>query len=169
MKLCTTPLQAYQCLAALEGTATLAQNTLDGIEALNQQELRKLSLYFGQGMQQCLLQNVCVAQFRGERPVYSNLLHAQIPLPRFAFILCRWKATMSRFEERVFGLLRGFLSLGQQDPALLVAVIRIVEMQEHVDRQILASAHGGTHLTWSDLLTERYRDALQRVAAGGAL
>lgn len=38
--------QAYQCLAALEGTATLAQNTLDGIEALNQQELRKLSLYF---------------------------------------------------------------------------------------------------------------------------
>lgn len=39
-------LQAYQCLAALEGTATLAQNTLDGIEALNQQELRKLSLYF---------------------------------------------------------------------------------------------------------------------------
>ena len=42
---CITP-QAYQCLAALEGTATLAQNTLDGIEALNQQELRKLSLYF---------------------------------------------------------------------------------------------------------------------------
>lgn len=39
-------LQAYQCLAALEGTATLAQNTLDGIEALDQQELRKLSLYF---------------------------------------------------------------------------------------------------------------------------
>ena len=52
------------------------------------------------------------------------------------------KATMSRFEERVFGLLRGFMGLGAGDPALLVAVIRIVEMQEHVDRQILASAHG---------------------------
>ncbi len=39
-------LQAYQCLAALEGTATLAQNTMDGISALDQQELRKLSLYF---------------------------------------------------------------------------------------------------------------------------
>lgn len=49
---------------------------------------------------------------------------------------------MSRFEERVFGLLRGFMGLGQEDPALLVAVIRIVEMQEHVDRQIQASAHG---------------------------
>ena len=49
---------------------------------------------------------------------------------------------MSRFEERVFGLLRGFMALGAADPALLVAVVRIVEMQEHVDRQILASAHG---------------------------
>jgi hypothetical protein len=55
---------------------------------------------------------------------------------------------MSRFEDRVFGLLRGFMALGQQDPALLVAVIRIVEMQEHVDRQILASAHGETFWVW---------------------
>lgn len=54
---------------------------------------------------------------------------------------------MSRFEERVFGLLRGFMALGQTDPALLVAVVRIVEMQEHVDRQILASAHGAA-LSW---------------------
>ena len=43
---CVLLLQAYQFLAALEGTATLAQRTLDGIDALDQQELRKLGLYF---------------------------------------------------------------------------------------------------------------------------
>ncbi len=49
---------------------------------------------------------------------------------------------MARFEERVFGLLRSFVDIGRQDPALLVAVLRVVEMQETVDRQIGASAEG---------------------------
>ncbi len=41
-------LQAYSCLAALEGTANLAQHTLDDAnDVLNQQELQKLGMYFG--------------------------------------------------------------------------------------------------------------------------
>ena len=52
------------------------------------------------------------------------------------------KATMQRFEERIFGLLRNFVGIGCQDPALLTAIMRIVEMQEHVDRQIQASSQG---------------------------
>ncbi len=49
---------------------------------------------------------------------------------------------MSRFEERIFGLLRDLMAIGQRDPALLVTVVRIIEMQEHVDRQVQASAQG---------------------------
>jgi hypothetical protein len=75
------------------------------------------------------------------------------------------KATMSRFEERVFGLLRGFMALGAGDPALLVAVIRIVEMQEHVDRQILASAHGAA-LTWVLNVDLQESDMFEGVYAG---
>lgn len=38
--------QAYECLANLEGTSTLAQQALVGIKALNREELRNLSVYF---------------------------------------------------------------------------------------------------------------------------
>jgi len=38
--------QAYRVLAALEGTANLAQHTLDGNDVLNQHELQKLQMYF---------------------------------------------------------------------------------------------------------------------------
>ena len=38
--------QAYECLATLEGTSTLAQQALVGIKALNRDELRNLSVYF---------------------------------------------------------------------------------------------------------------------------
>ena len=38
--------QAYECLATLEGTSTLAQQALVGIQTLNHDELRNLSVYF---------------------------------------------------------------------------------------------------------------------------
>ena len=38
--------QAYECLATLEGTSTLAQQALVGIQTLNRDELRNLSVYF---------------------------------------------------------------------------------------------------------------------------
>lgn len=39
-------LQAYCCLAALEGTANLAEKTLDGTDALDTHELKRLGRYF---------------------------------------------------------------------------------------------------------------------------
>ena len=51
---------------------------------------------------------------------------------------------MTKFEERLWSLIRSFVELGHNNPAMLVAAVRIVEIQEMVDKQ-LESSGGGTH------------------------
>lgn len=46
---------------------------------------------------------------------------------------------MGRFEERLWSIVRNFIVLGRTNPALLVSAVRVVEMQETVDKQISAS------------------------------
>lgn len=46
MKAVLCLVQAYECLATLEGTSTLAQQALVGMKTLNRDELRNLSVYF---------------------------------------------------------------------------------------------------------------------------
>lgn len=43
---------------------------------------------------------------------------------------------MHRFEERLWSIIRNFIELGRANPALLVSAVRVVEMQETVDKQI---------------------------------
>lgn len=48
---------------------------------------------------------------------------------------------MVKFEERLWSIIRNFVSLGREMPAMLVNAVRIVELQELVDAKLEASAH----------------------------
>ena len=52
------------------------------------------------------------------------------------------KDTMSKFEERLWSLIRNFVELGHNNPVLLVTAVRIVEIQELVDKQLESSGRG---------------------------
>lgn len=52
------------------------------------------------------------------------------------------KDTMTKFEERLWSLIRNFVELGHNNPAMLVAAVRIVEIQELVDKQLESSGRG---------------------------
>lgn len=51
------------------------------------------------------------------------------------------KETMVKFEERLWSIIRNFVTLGRDMPAMLVNAIRIVEVQEMVDAKLEASAN----------------------------
>jgi len=51
------------------------------------------------------------------------------------------KETMVKFEERLWSIIRNFVTLGRDMPAMLVNAVRIVELQEMVDAKLEASAH----------------------------
>ena len=53
---------------------------------------------------------------------------------------------MTKFEERLWSLIRKFVELGHNNPAMLVAAVRIVEIQEMVDKQLESSGKGGSPL-----------------------
>jgi Exocyst complex component Sec6 len=45
------------------------------------------------------------------------------------------KETMAKFEEKLWGIIRNFIELGRSNPSLLVSAVRVVELQEYVDKQ----------------------------------
>lgn len=49
---------------------------------------------------------------------------------------------MTKFEERLWSLIRNFVELGHNNPAMLVAAVRIVEIQEMVDKQLESPGKG---------------------------
>jgi hypothetical protein len=73
--------------------------------------------------------------------------------------------TMGKVEERLWSIIRNFSNLGRDHPAMLVNAVRIIELQELVDRS-LESSIGGllSHLSLTCSLSER-RDAIVEWAA----
>ena len=57
------------------------------------------------------------------------------------------RETMGKFEERLWSLIRNFIVLGRDNPGMLVNAVRIVELQELVDKQLEASGHGAPGCT----------------------
>ena len=43
---------------------------------------------------------------------------------------------MGKFEERLWSVVRNFLSISRENPALLVTAVQIIELQELVDAQL---------------------------------
>lgn len=56
------------------------------------------------------------------------------------------RATMGKFEERLWSIVRNFLRVAQEDPGLLVTALQVVELQELVDAQLVAAGQGGSPL-----------------------
>ena len=54
--------------------------------------------------------------------------------------------TMGKVEERLWSIIRNFANLGRDHPAMLVNAVRIIELQELVDRSLESSAGGPLHL-----------------------
>ena len=50
--------------------------------------------------------------------------------------------TMGKVEERLWSVVRNFAALGRDAPAQLVNAVRIIELQEMVDKQLEASGKG---------------------------
>ena len=48
---------------------------------------------------------------------------------------------MVKFEERLWSIIRNFVTLGRDNPAALVNAVRIVELQEMVDAKLEASTN----------------------------
>ena len=46
-----------------------------------------------------------------------------------------------KFEERLWSIIRNFVTLGRDNPAALVNAVRIVELQEMVDAKLEASTN----------------------------
>ncbi|PSC69331.1 exocyst complex component Sec6 [Micractinium conductrix] len=56
------------------------------------------------------------------------------------------RATMGKFEERLWSIVRNFLRVAKEDPELLVTALQVVELQEMVDAQLVAAGQGGSPL-----------------------
>ena len=50
--------------------------------------------------------------------------------------------TMGKVEERLWSIIRGFATLGRDHPAMLVNAVRIIELQELVDKSLESSTGG---------------------------
>ncbi|KAL3132011.1 hypothetical protein ABBQ32_008631 [Trebouxia sp. C0010 RCD-2024] len=62
---------------------------------------------------------------------------------------------MTKFEERLWSLIRNFVELGHNNPAMLVAAVRVVEIQEMVDKQLESSGRAAVPM-------KRYRKRMQQ-------
>ena len=62
---------------------------------------------------------------------------------------------MGKVEERLWSIIRNFSNLGRDHPAMLVSAVRIIELQELVDRSLESSTGGRlSHLSLNCLLSE---------------
>ncbi len=80
--------------------------------------------------------------------------------------------TMGKVEERLWSIIRSFANLGRDHPAMLVNAVRIIELQELVDRSLESSAGGamplpGNHACCSgnspDFAAQENRSTLPRL------
>lgn len=54
------------------------------------------------------------------------------------------QASITRFEERLWSIIRNFMTISQERQWLLTDAVRIIETQERVDQHIRSAAEG----TW---------------------
>ena len=69
------------------------------------------------------------------------------------FYFNKVRDTMAKFEKRLWAIVRNFVELGRSQPAQLVNVVRIIELQEMVDRQLEANPSSAAPFAdWPPLL-----------------
>ncbi|KAL4437795.1 hypothetical protein ABPG77_005707 [Micractinium sp. CCAP 211/92] len=78
--------------------------------------------------------NVSVREAQGNLSSYFQKARAAV------------RATMGKFEERLWSIVRNFVRVAQEDPGLLVTALQVVELQELVDAQLVAAGQGASPL-----------------------
>jgi hypothetical protein len=103
----------------------MAQRALQNNHKLRTEDSRNLSTYFNKA-----------------RPVRRCLPAPPLSAGRRRSCRAQVRETMGKFEERLWSLIRNFIVLGRDNPGVLVNAVRIIELQELVDKQLEASGHG---------------------------
>lgn len=71
---------------------------------------------------------------------------AHLQVPSLEFYFGQVHRAMTKVEERIWSTIRAFRSMARRNPALLVAALQVIEIQEQVDRELLAAGQGGSKL-----------------------
>jgi len=58
----------------------------------------------------------------------------------------RVREAAGRLEERLWSIIRNFLTTGKEEPAILVTAVQVIEVQEMVDAELLSSGQQGSGL-----------------------
>ena len=76
--------------------------------------------------------------------------------------------TMGKVEERLWSIIRNFANLGRDHPAVLVNAVRIIELQELVDRSLESSAGGREPLPGNHVCCSGEQGPFTQICEGGA-
>jgi exocyst complex component 3 len=76
----------------------------------------------------------------------SQQVTATLQVPSLEFYFAQVHRAMAKVEERVWSTIRSFQTVAQRNPSMLVAALQVIEIQEGVDRELLAAGQGGSKL-----------------------
>jgi len=76
----------------------------------------------------------------------SQQATSTLQVPSLDFYFAQVHGAMTKVEERVWSTVRSFRTVAERTPAILVAALQIIEIQESVDRELLAAGQGGSKL-----------------------
>lgn len=76
----------------------------------------------------------------------SQQATSTLQVPSLDFYFTQVHRAMTKVEERVWSTVRSFRTVAERNPAMLVAALQVIEIQEGVDRELLAAGQGGSKL-----------------------
>ncbi len=144
-------LQVYEMLSILECTSIKTKMALEAGAKASVSQSSALSEYFQQvgcvkGVEgcerggiwgRCIDWGVCILS-----SAPSIYLHSTCTPPISLCIHLQVQASIARFEERLWYIIRNFMTVSQEQQWLLTDAVRIIETQEKVDQHIQAAIQG---------------------------
>jgi exocyst complex component 3 len=73
---------------------------------------------------------------------------AQQQVANLDFYFNQVRRAMGQMEEHIWSILRGYYRVARQNPSLLVAALQIIEIQEEIDRQLMAGQVSKSRKGW---------------------
>ncbi len=93
----------------------------------------------------------------------SQQATATLQVPSLEFYFEQVHKAMTKVEERIWSTVRSFKTIAERNPALLVSALQVIEIQEGVDRELLAAGQGGSKLRkgWRTRCMQQLEASLQ--------
>ena len=124
----TLPRQAADAEKLLTGSADSAAGLLRAYLALAELEATVVKVKHA------------VDAFRAANP------YAYLQIPSLDLYFTQVHRAMAKVEDRLWSTVRAYRVVASRHPALLVAALQVIEVQETVDRELLAAGQGGSKL-----------------------